>query len=243
MKYAAKTDIGKRDTNEDAHLIPCGDSTVPLFAVSDGMGGCLAGEVASRMVVDGLREEFGPGTDAVSERALKSAIRNINVSVYRLAKADDSKKGMGATLVCAYIGPDSVIAANIGDSRLYRITAGEIVRVTKDQSYVQALVDRGAITSEEAKTHPGRNCILQAVGVAVGIRPDFYTFDRKAGDRLILCSDGLCGVVEEGRMLDISNANPDPGTCADVLVKCALDLGGSDNVTVVVVDLDEEAGV
>lgn len=241
MKYAVRTDIGKRETNEDAYLIPREGVTLPLFAVSDGMGGCLAGEVASRMVVDGLWDEFSSGNTTVTERALKSAIRNINISVYRLAKADTSKKGMGATLVCAYIGPEKVLAANVGDSRLYRITDNTILPVTKDQSFVQSLVDSGAITSEEAKTHPRRNCILQAMGAELSIRPDFYRFDRKTGDRLILCSDGLCGVLDESEILGISNANSDVQTCADALVVRALEMQGTDNVTVIVIDLNEEA--
>lgn len=242
MKYAAKTDIGKRDTNEDSFLIPAHDSKLPLFAVSDGMGGYLAGEVASRMVTDGLLNEFTDNGMLVSERTLRNAIRNINVSVYRLANTDATKKGMGATLVCAYIGIDRVLAANVGDSRLYLVRDGSINRITKDQSFVQALIDSGAITEADAKTHPRRNCILQAVGANIGISPDFYSFDKKAGDRLILCSDGLCGIAEDADILKIALENTEPDACAEALVRHALALHGTDNVTVVVVDTDEEVG-
>ena len=240
MKYAAKTDIGRRAQNEDAFLIPDSAEALPLFAVSDGMGGALAGEVASRMVTEGLKEEFSTNGKLVSERTLRGAIRGINISVYRLAQADVTKHGMGATLVCAYIGPEKVLAANVGDSRLYRICGGEIRQITKDQSYVQRLIDIGAITPEEAKTHSKRGQILQAVGAEIGIRPDFYTFERVPGDRLLLCSDGLSGALSDGELLAVCNACPDPADCADALIRAALAAHASDNITALVIDLEEE---
>lgn len=233
MKYAHNTHIGRRAHNEDQLYVPTQDASLPLVAVSDGMGGHAAGAVASKLIIDEMADEFRSirGDDVVSQ--MRRAITRVNLDVYRAAQDVPELRGMGATLVCAALTDTHFIAANVGDSRLYHFDGSALCRVTVDHSYVQMLVDEGTITPEEARTHPQRNLITRAMGI--GLRTDIDIFDRtwKDGDLLLLCSDGLHGSVEDSEIAEIlMRAIPLSEMC-DLLVALALNHGGSDNITVV----------
>ncbi len=233
MKYACKTDIGRRAHNEDYLYVPASDCTYPLVAVSDGMGGHAAGAVASKLIIDEMAEEFASvrGDDTVSQ--LKRAIQRVNLDVYRAAQDVPELRGMGATLVCAVLSDTHYIAANVGDSRLYHFDGGALACVTVDHSYVQMLVNEGSITPEEARTHPQRNLITRAMGI--GLRTDIDIFDRtwQSGDILLLCSDGLHGSVEDGDIQAILSQAIPLGEMCELLVALALKNGGTDNISVV----------
>ena len=233
MQYALKTNIGKRAENEDLARIPRGNEAVPLIAVSDGMGGHAAGATAAKLVILGLEEELPHLYDDDPIRFLKRAISRVNLDVYRTAEDDASLRGMGATLVCALLYSNRFIAANVGDSRIYHFDGEQLTQVSRDHTLVQLLVDDGEITPEEARVHPRRNIITRAMGT--GVRTDIDIFDRtwREDDILLLCSDGLSGVLTQDGMRDILAAAPDLEQAANALIQAALDACASDNITVV----------
>lgn len=239
MKYAHKTDIGRRAHNEDALYVPLQSCTYPLVAVSDGMGGHAAGAVASKLVIEDLVEELSDVRDNDIVSQLRRAIQRVNLDVYRAAQDVPELRGMGATLVCAVLSPTRFVAANVGDSRLYHFDGGTLSCITTDHSYVQMLVEQGSITKEEARTHPQRNLITRAMGIA--LRTDIDLFDRawQEGDLLLLCSDGLHGSVSDDDMRCVlSKEIPLDEMCAE-LTRMALDHGGTDNISVVLVRCGE----
>mgnify|MGYP004484804635 CR=1 FL=1 len=165
MNYACKSVIGRRRTNEDRCCAVSNARGSILLAVADGMGGHAAGEVASEMLIETLRtqaEHFAPLS--LTEPALRNAILEANLSIYRAAEDSESCRSMGSTLVCAVIEGNRYLAANIGDSRLYLYSADRLTRITKDHSLVQTFMDEGSITPDEAAVHPLRNVITRAVG-------------------------------------------------------------------------------
>lgn len=234
MKYAAKSITGKRQKNEDSYRIPVQEETYPLVAVADGMGGHVAGAVASKLVINGLNEELSSVREENIIKQLTKAVQSVNLYVYRASQDDRSLDGMGSTLVCALLSDKRYIAANVGDSRLYHFDGTTLTQVTEDHTYVQMLVDDGTITAEEARFHPRRNLITRAMGI--GLRTDVDIFDREwqAGNLLLLCSDGLCGSVTDDEMTDILKT---PGLSlddmCDKLVELATENGSTDNITVV----------
>ncbi|MDO4573160.1 MAG: Stp1/IreP family PP2C-type Ser/Thr phosphatase [Clostridia bacterium] len=234
MKYASKTDIGKRVRNEDAFRVPSEEESRPLIAVSDGMGGHNGGTTASSMVIEGLGAELGAlslSSDPVG--ALKSAVQRINTSVFRRAESDPALAGMGATLVCALLTEKHFIAANIGDSRLYHFDGETIEQITTDHSYVEMLAASGQISREEARTHPQRNLITRAVGISLRAELDVFVREWQPGDMLLLCSDGLHGCVEDEAIAEVLRGGAPLEEKCGSLVKLALESGGSDNITVV----------
>ena len=238
MKTAGKSITGKRPNNEDALLIrETLDQT--LLAVSDGMGGHAAGETASRLSVQAL-EQFQAEHGKLSPTLLRDAFKSANQSVYESALGDPSLSGMGATLVCALIRDSELWAANVGDSRLYLIHDGAIRQVTRDHSFVAELVARNIITEEEAKTHPNRNVITRAIGTDPKVKVDLFNEPLQKGDIVLLCSDGLSGVMEPETILSFCQKYSDPGECCDQLIENALALGSKDNITVVIGNCPEE---
>lgn len=231
MKFAGKTETGLRPQNEDSFMLLHTD-TLDAVAVSDGMGGHQAGEIASRLAVETL-EEMLLSNHSDAEAALSSAFVEANRVVHTRASLSDEMYGMGCTLVAALLKPEQFVAANIGDSRLYHFDGDRIRQVTHDHSFVAELVRRGAITPEEAKTHPRRNLITRAVGTETRVFADIFTCDWKQGDMLLLCSDGLCGVLDDAEMAAyLRNCTDLDATCA-TLIQRALAAGSRDNITVV----------
>ena len=233
MKYASKSIVGLREENEDNLYAPSSESGMQFVAVSDGMGGHAAGDVASNLVITGVVDELSGiyRTDTIAR--LTRAVQNVNLDVYRTAASSVSMRGMGATLVCALLESDSYIAANVGDSRLYQLDPSGLSRITTDHSYVQMLVDAGSITPEEAYYHPQRNLITRAIGIGIAVDIDIFECEWREGDLLLLCSDGLCGVLKDDDIKEILLSAGTLEEKCESLVSAALACGSSDNITVV----------
>jgi protein phosphatase len=227
------TDTGhRREVNEDSLVVQ-----PPIFAVADGMGGHSAGDVASAAVVTRLAEHAGKAvTDAESiDRSLSSAVED-------MAKGDGvTDLGTGTTVTGAALaivsGALQWIVFNIGDSRVYQLVSGVLEQVTIDHSVVQELVDSGRITREEADVHPHGNVITRAVGFHEPPIPDYRALPVRAGMRLLICSDGLSKELTPYGIRHFLISNPTPDAAARALVDAALENGGRDNVTVIVVDV------
>jgi serine/threonine protein phosphatase PrpC len=232
------TDAGKvRKNNEDSLLVGDGrDET--LFAVADGIGGFEAGEVASSIAVDALKElETG--------ESFESAIREANRRILAAGRGDEKLSGMGTTVVAVRFGgteeEPAAEVAHVGDSRAYLLRGGELKPLTEDHSLVAELVRSGDLTRAQAAEHPQKNLITRALGAEEDVDVDTMVLPVEAGDRFLLCSDGLTDMVPEGRLSGMLAASPeDPEGAARRLVSAALDAGGTDNVTVVVVDVKEQ---
>ena len=239
MKYAVKTDIGKRVHNEDSYLLTENAEFPMLFAVADGMGGHAAGAVASKLLVEQLAM-FDRMVEPERElELLRHAIENANLGIYRAAEKDRALSGMGTTLVAALILGREYIAANVGDSRMYQYHNKTLDAVTTDHSLVEQLVLAGAITKEEARVHPQRNIITRAMGVSPRVDVDLFERVWTPGDILVICSDGLHGSLEEEDMVSVLSSGRSLESMCDVLIQLALDNGGTDNITVILVRFEE----
>lgn len=239
MKYAVKTDIGKRVHNEDSYLLSEKSEFPMLFAVADGMGGHAAGSVASSLLVDQL-EQFDCKIEPDREiELLRHAIENANLGIFRAAEKDRALHGMGTTLVAALILGENYIAVNVGDSRMYQFSKNTLESVTTDHSLVEQLVLAGAITKEEARVHPQRNIITRAMGLSPVVDVDLFERTWSSGDIILLCSDGLHGSVEDEDIITVLSSGRSLASMCDLLVQIALDNGGTDNITVILVQLEE----
>ena len=211
------------------------DPRYPLIAaVSDGMGGHAAGEVASRISIEALDMWTRELVDA-PQNVLVDAFFNANAQVISAAEEDHKLSGMGATLVAAIFYHDHFITANIGDSRLYLVSSGEIRQVTFDHSYVQELVRRGFLTAEEARNHPRKNVITRCIGTESSFEPDVFYTRWNPKDLVILCSDGLCDVLREEDMLALVKQEPDLDALCRTMAQAAYDKGSADNISLVLV--------
>ena len=273
VELYAQTDVGRvRQANEDNFLVldlasgeswsgsdtikeppenfrrfEVGDKGLVLI-VSDGMGGALAGDVASRMAVESVREmlteEDEHKTDDQGAKVplvdcLRNATGYANYAIHRKSLEDPRCSGMGATLTAAAIAGHSMDFVQVGDSRAYVIRGDEIKLATKDQSLVQQLVDVGQITEEDAETHMFRNVILQALGAQSDLTPVLSRVRLQRGDIMLLCSDGLSGKMRAEEMLQIvAESGDDLAAACDALVKEANKRGGEDNITVVLARFD-----
>lgn len=230
ISWGARSDVGLvRGHNEDSFLL-----RAPLFAVSDGMGGHAAGEVASSITVETIAER-APGT--ADDVLLGSSIEAANLAVIKGAEEGIGKPGMGCTASAVLIEKDRMAVAHVGDSRVYLLHHGTLVRITHDHSYVEELVDSGQITADEARVHPSRSVITRALGSDPDMYADHFTLEVNNGDRIILCSDGLSSMITDSEIEALAVSSATPQQAADNLVAAALTAGGSDNVTVVVVDV------
>jgi protein phosphatase len=239
MKYAVKTDIGKRVHNEDSYLLTEKNEFPMLFAVADGMGGHAAGAVASKLLVEQLamfESMVEPGREL---ELLRQAIEKANLGIFRASEKDRALSGMGTTLVAALILGHDYIAANVGDSRMYQYHNKTLDTVTTDHSLVEQLVLAGAITKDEARVHPQRNIITRAMGVAPKVDVDLFERVWAPGDILVICSDGLHGSVEEEDMITVLSSGRSLESMCDVLIQLALDNEGTDNITVILVRFEE----
>lgn len=239
LRFAARSDVGLvRSNNQDS-----GYAGPHLLAVADGMGGHAGGDVASSVAIGRLAQldSETPATDIVA--ALEDAILDANQAILRRAREESQLAGLGTTVTALLRVEGKFALAHIGDSRAYLLRDGEATQISKDHSFVQRLMDEGRLTPEEAERHPQRSVLMRVLG-DVDSEPelDLSLRPARAGDRWLLCSDGLSGLVSlqtiERTLRDIE----DPGACADALVELALRGGGSDNITAIVadvVDLDE----
>lgn len=228
LAAAVRTNIGKvRQSNQDA-VIAAPDTR--LWGVADGMGGHNGGETASASARDGLLEQLsGKGPE---QAALRIAIGAVNRSLFLRQKEDASLSGMGTTLTVLWVSDQCVYLGHVGDSRAYRLRDGEFKQITEDHSVVAELVRSGMLTPEQAANHPMRNVITRAVGTEDGIEIDLMCEDRRPGDVWLVCSDGLHGMVTDEKMAEIIKKNK-LEKAADKLIAAALDAGGRDNVSLV----------
>lgn len=230
ISWGARSDVGLvRGHNEDSFLL-----RTPLFVVSDGMGGHAAGEIASSIAVETIGDR-APGT--ADDVLLGAAVEAANLAVIRGAEEGVGKPGMGCTASAVLIEKNKMAVAHVGDSRVYVLHRGTLVRITHDHSYVEELVDSGQITADEARTHPSRSIITRALGSDPDMYADHFSLEVNDGDRVILCSDGLSSMISDSEIESLAVSSATPQQAADNLVAAALTAGGSDNVTVIVVDV------
>jgi serine/threonine protein phosphatase PrpC len=219
-------------------LLEAGDRGV-LLAVSDGMGGEKAGEVASALVLHALRQGMSTVTATNAEVALRAAVERANQQVWTAASVE-GRAGMGATLTAVLVLGTNAHIAEIGDSRAYLLRAGRLVQLTKDQSYVQELVDKGALTRAQADTCEYKNVILQAMGVKPDVVVALNRLPLRRHDRLLLCSDGLSGKLSDEEMQRAVLASASLESACAQLIELSLQRGGEDNITVVLAEVDGE---
>ncbi|MEF9974047.1 MAG: Stp1/IreP family PP2C-type Ser/Thr phosphatase [Clostridia bacterium] len=239
MRAYGLSNVGKvRPMNEDAYYLP---KEAEAFAViADGMGGHRAGEVASNLAIQVMSEKLHEAPTCCEE-ALTSAVALANRAIYEAAQADDEKYGMGTTLTCLWRGSDFVYLAHVGDSRAYLLRNRALMQLTNDHTLVNALVERGELTPSEARVHPQRNVITRALGTGRRVTPDIIRLDVKAGDVWLLCTDGLSNCASNTELAQILL---DTGTWEkklEALIELALSRGGRDNITSVLVVMEEEA--
>ena len=241
IAYAGLTDCGRvREHNEDNWF---GGPEQGLFIVSDGMGGQAAGEVASKIVVETLPELIRQRLKGIDDLAARDAKKRIVSAISDLSNQvrNESRKrpglaGMGATVVLVLIRESLALIAHMGDSRAYLFRGGRLEQLTKDHSIVQLLIDSGEITPEEAATHPARGKITRCVGMQGEPIPEARCLELETGDRLLLCSDGLTGMVSDAEITGVLRTDNAPEIVCQSLVEAANARGGEDNVTVVAVD-------
>jgi serine/threonine protein phosphatase PrpC len=236
VEYGQATDPGRqRRGNEDAFFVG-----PPFFAVADGMGGHQAGEVASGIAVE-IFERAMPA-DGPPEERLAAAARTANERIHELSRSDRGRAGMGTTITAAHVGGDEVAIAHVGDSRAYRARDGVLEPLTRDHSLVQALIDQGRLSEEEAARHPQRSVITRALGPEPSVEVETRTYRARPGDVFLLCSDGLTAMVDDETIARIVAAAPSLSEAAQGLVDAANMAGGRDNITVVLFRLGEGEG-
>jgi PPM family protein phosphatase len=233
LRYAVRSDVGLlREGNEDsAYAGP------RLLAVADGMGGHAAGEVASAVAISALADLDDDLPASELEPALADAVTRANRILHDMVAADPAIGGMGTTLTAMLWSGDKVALCHIGDSRAYVLSDGEFQQITHDHTLVQSLVDDGRISPDEAATHPQRSLLLRALDGTSDAEPDLSVREAKAGDRYLLCSDGLSGVVSEETLHQILATVAEPDQAVLQLVELAIKGGGPDNITCIVADV------
>ena len=230
-KIFQATHVGKvRHNNEDSLIV----IEPETFVVADGMGGAQAGEVASQTLVETVKD-FLSKTPPLNEQILSQAILLANDKILTLARQNPNYLGMGTTATILSLDDGKAYFAHVGDSRIYRLRNNSLTQMTEDHSYVESLVRRGEITPEEARVHPMKNVLTQAVGVVENISVDTANFSVESGDTFLLCTDGLTNMVDDENIAKILQSASNP---ADALIDAALKAGGRDNISVIVVGVD-----
>jgi protein phosphatase len=251
------TDVGQvREHNEDNFLIADlatrerevfdTERTLPtrgaVFGVCDGMGGAAAGEVASQLAVDIIFERLGSDPPATQReelaRRLVEAVEQAGVRIFHNARSDRARRGMGTTSTIGVLLDNRLFLAQVGDSRAYVYREGALVQVTRDQSLVNQLIEAGQLTEQEADSFEHNNIILQALGTAETVQVDLTYVDLRRGDTLLMCSDGLSGMVKADEIKAILATHSDPAQAGQTLIDRANKAGGHDNITVIVVKFD-----
>lgn len=231
MRWSQRTDVGLvRLNNEDSLLVVPG---LALMAVADGMGGHQAGEVASRVALEVVADELSKSSPAHSPgEVLRQAVQQANRTIITMAEKNSELKGMGTTITACLLAGKLLWVAQVGDSRAYLLTGKQMVQLTEDHSLVQELYRQGGITRAEMATHPRRNVLTRALGNQPVVEVDIFSREVAAGDRIILATDGLTGLLDDHEIAQISVHN-DIDAVVDELVREALNRGGHDNITVI----------
>jgi protein phosphatase len=234
-EHYAGTDTGRqRRANEDSLL-----ARSPLFVVADGMGGAQAGEVASRIAVESFRP--GLASEQEPERELAELARAANSRIHELSHSNAEQAGMGTTLTAVYVGEQEIAIAHVGDSRAYCLRDGELLRLTDDHSLVDELLRQGRLTPEEAVEHPQRSVITRALGPEGNVEVDTRSFRARDGDVYLLCSDGLTTMLSEEVIAGLLRSTPRLRDAGEALIAAANDAGGRDNITVLLLRLEDLA--
>ena len=241
MKIYAKTDVGmQRKMNQDAYCISQDNEEYSLCVLADGMGGYTGGEIASNLAVMSIdkyiKENFIKGKNYSKEELqelIKKSIEYANLIVYEKSKQEEELEQMGTTLEICLIYNNRAFIGHIGDSRIYRIRQEIMRKITVDHSYVQKLVKEGKITKEEAIHHPKKNMLMKALGCELEIQPDVTVKGFQEGDIILICSDGLTNMISEQEIYEIIIA--DYENAAENLINRANELGGNDNITVILI--------
>ena len=226
-----KSDAGNvRELNEDyASFIE--DERFKIYLVADGMGGHNAGEIASKLAVKSIIRYLLEHSEE-DENLLLNAVKYANNEIYEISQKNDKCKGMGTTITGCFIKGDMIQVVNVGDSCCFSIKDNEIKKVTKDHSWVQELIDAGAITEEEGRVHPKKNIITRALGTNSSVKIDIFNIEKNESSMFLLCSDGLSNEVRKEEMIEIVNKCKDFNEACEKLVDLAKSRGGKDNITV-----------
>lgn len=233
---AAATDVGRvRSVNEDAYLV-----APPVYAIADGMGGHRGGAVAAQLAMRTLASR-APELASADREALVEAVAAANRAILLESDADDALRGMATTCTAALVRGGTVRIAHVGDSRAYLLRDGRLAQLTDDHSVVAQLVREGQLSPEEAAVHPGRSVIFRALGTQPDIEVDAVDVSLEADDRLLLCSDGLTGMLGNAEIAAVLREVADTGGAVEALVARANAAGGADNVTAVLVDVRSES--
>ena len=241
ISHAGLSDRGRvREQNEDNW---CADPDFGLYIVSDGLGGHFAGGLASQIVVETLpsfvRERMGrirKVATATARKRLEACLSELSQGIFDQTRDKPGFEGMGATVVLALVKGGQALIAHMGDSRAYLFRDGSLDQLTKDHSIVQLLLDHGEITPEEALTHPARGQVTCSMGMEGEPLPEIRPVDLHPADRLMLCTDGLTGMLSDGEIAATLKKEPGPEAACRVLVEAANQAGGNDNITAVVID-------
>lgn len=243
MQYWGITDLGCiRAQNQDMYQIEQLDKHTLLCVVCDGMGGAKSGNVASTLATDvfiqEIRQSFVSAMDQKQlDQMLQSAVKLANFTVYDQSRQFEEFSGMGTTLVALLISGKQITVVNVGDSRAYSITENGVEQLTKDHSLVQMMIDKGELTPEQAKTYPGKNLITRAIGTEMVVNCDIFHRELTPGECFLLCTDGLCNVVDEQEMLfEVVHGGEKTDVC-ERLLAIAKNRGAPDNVTCVLVEV------
>ena len=238
------TDVGQvRTVDEDSILaadlsfgVNSESSKFLLLAVADGMGGHAKGEEASKIALNAIARAVIPDllNNTPFTKILEKGIQNANQDILDYTAKNPEASGMGTTSVCAVVKDNQIHLANVGDSRAYRVSDDEICRVTKDHSYVQALIDEGDITEEQAREHPRKNEITRAVGIMPSIEVDTMKLTLDSDESLLLCCDGVIAHLSDDDIHKIIRDSPDPQTACKEIVDMANERGGSDNISLII---------
>ncbi|WP_321416512.1 Stp1/IreP family PP2C-type Ser/Thr phosphatase [uncultured Methanomethylovorans sp.] len=235
MPYASATHQGSRSNNEDSFTVANIENHL-LLLVADGLGGHNAGEVASELACEVIKQTVKDNIEKAlfPSELLFLSIARANEYVLSYARSDSTLEGMATTAVIGLIFGKKVILANIGDSRAYIIRKDEIKQITKDHSLVQSLLDIGAIDEKEAVSHPQKNIVMQSIGSKEGIKPDYYEFEIAKEDILFLCTDGLTDILKDNEILDAIKECRNIQSIPEKLIESVIKKGAKDNITVVV---------
>ena len=243
-KIGMLTDVGQvRTVDEDSILaadlsfgVNSESSKFLLLAVADGMGGHAKGEEASKIALNAIAGAVIPDllNNTPFTKILEKGIQNANQDILDHTAENPEASGMGTTSVCAVVKDNQIHLANVGDSRAYRVSDDEICRVTKDHSYVQALIDEGDITEEQAREHPRKNEITRAVGIMPSIEVDTMKLTLDSDESLLLCCDGVIAHLSDDDIHKIIRDSPDPQTACQEIVDLANERGGSDNISLII---------
>ena len=245
MKAYGMTDIGKkRVVNQDNIYVstrPVGN--LPnLFVVADGMGGHKAGDYASRYATDAVVESISGNSETDIKKIITKAVEDANSLVFKKSAENEDFRGMGTTLVIAAISGNELTVANVGDSRLYLIEGSSIKQLTQDHSLVAEMVRMGQIDEQEARRRPDKNIITRAIGISEVIHADFFKSKVKSKEFVLLCSDGLSNMLEDSEMLSAVTGSEPLEKKTSMLIDLANQKGGKDNISVIIIEPENEVG-